>query len=160
MDVRYPYFCFKGGRKKLGLRNPFSYKIPAMNPFCMFLESRRDAYVFIFYYWRGCSGWAPIPTPFVTPHTLRKGLQTHSMLAGSPGAAVLQDPVWAPGRITCPPPPSPRCSAACTPQTEWILVDFCPCWTREICWLHIHTHAVHPSYNWARLSTFVASLIT
>lgn len=46
------------------------------------------------------------------------------------------------------------------PETWLILVDCWLCWTRLVCRLLIHTQAVQPSYSWARLSRFVASLIT
>lgn len=89
-------------------------------------------------------------------------MQTHFVvLAGSPDVAVLRGSGVGLREGFYTPPPFPAwCSVAPLPQTQWILVDFYPRWTKVIYKDPVHTHAVHPSYNCARLSTFVASLMT
>lgn len=97
-----------------------------------------------------------------SPHISGRQIQTHFVvLAGSPGVAVLRGSGVGPreGLYTLPLFPA-WCSVAPLPQTQWILVYFYPRWTKVINKDPIHTHAVHPSYNCARLSKFVASLMT
>lgn len=85
-------------------------------------------------------------------------MQTHFVvLAGSPGVAVLRGSGVGPREGLYTPPLS--CMVLCgsiAPDP----VDFYPRWTKVIYKDPVHTHAVHPSYNCARLSKFVASLMT
>lgn len=71
--------------------------------------------------------------------------------------------VWEGGlssRFPCPPPSVARCCCSDTPDLLDSGGSPSLCWTKDMTWRSNHTQAVQPSYNWARLSMLVASLMT
>lgn len=71
--------------------------------------------------------------------------------------------VWEGGQSICFPLPPPRVAGCCSSDTLDPLDSggsLSLCWTTDMKQHSVHTHAVQPSYSWARLSKLVASLIT